>query len=73
MVHIKRVRNDQTNMMVTDHKGRIMYMNTDLATALGYTPKQVSRGGPGACTGEPGHAEGAAQLRRAALQEQRRK
>ncbi|GLI64845.1 hypothetical protein VaNZ11_008226 [Volvox africanus] len=41
VVHIKRVRNDQTNMMVTDHKGRIMYMNTDLATALGYTPKQA--------------------------------
>ncbi|GLC33063.1 hypothetical protein PLESTB_000374500 [Pleodorina starrii] len=41
VVHIKRVRNDQTNMMVTDHKGRIMYMNTDLASALGYTPKQA--------------------------------
>ncbi len=41
VVHIKRMRNDQNNMMVTDHKGRIMYMNTDLASALGYTPKQA--------------------------------
>ncbi|KAG2450719.1 hypothetical protein HYH02_004557 [Chlamydomonas schloesseri] len=41
VVHVKRVRNDQNNMMVTDHKGRIMYMNTDLASALGYTPKQA--------------------------------
>ncbi|GFR48517.1 hypothetical protein Agub_g10412 [Astrephomene gubernaculifera] len=41
VVHVKRVRNDQSNMMVTDHKGRIMYMNTDLASALGYTPKQA--------------------------------
>lgn len=44
VVHVKRVRNDQNNMMVTDHKGRIMYMNTDLASALGYTPKQVRCG-----------------------------
>ncbi|KAG2493479.1 hypothetical protein HYH03_008295 [Edaphochlamys debaryana] len=41
VVHCKRVRNDQNNMMVTDYKGRIMYMNTDLASALGYTPKQA--------------------------------
>lgn len=30
-------------MMVTDYRGRIMYMNSDLQSMLGYTAKEVAR------------------------------